>query len=261
VNGTEIAVSPARVVQFLLVMARVGGVMLAAPIFGHPGVPARVRVVVIVTTAFGLAGLVPVGAAAATADVPSLAGRLLLELGTGLMVGLAVELVLTGVLMGGELAGIHMGLGIAQVVDPRTQLNATPVALWIHFVALQVFLVLDGHHLLMRALMRSFEIVPPGGLSVSAAGLGAFLGAVGGMFEVAVRIASPIVGGLLIADTGLGLLSRAIPQLNVFIMGFAIKIVVGFLMLSAAVPFIVRFVAERLAQLDRLLIGLLGGLG
>jgi flagellar biosynthetic protein FliR len=177
------------------------------------------------------------------------------------MVGLAMELVLGGAIMGGELAGIQMGLGIAQVVDPRTQLQMTPVALWMQFVALQVFLAVDGHHLLVQAVLRSFELAPPGSLELSGREVGGLLAAVGGLFEVAVRIAAPVLGGLLITDAALGLLARAVPQLNVFFMGFAVKIVVAFFLMSAGLPYTVRFLGERLGGVDRLLGGVLGGLG
>jgi flagellar biosynthetic protein FliR len=259
-TGADIVMPSERVIHFMLVMARFGGMMIAAPIFGHHGVPARVRVAVTVAIAFGLAGLIPVGAAATIVDVPGLVGPIVLELGVGLMIGLAMELVLGGAIMGGELAGIQMGLGIAQVVDPRTQAQMTPVALWVQFVALQVFLAVDGHHLLVQAVLRSFELAPPGSLQFSGREIGGLLAAVGGLFEVAVRISAPVIGGLLITDAALGLLSRAVPQLNVFFMGFAVKIGVGFFLLSAGMPYAVRFIGERLGGVDRLLGGILGGL-
>ena len=260
-SGPDVVVPPERVIHFMLVLARLGGLMVAAPLFGHQGVPARVRVAVSVATALGLAALEPVGAAAHVVDVPGLVGPLVLELGAGLMVGLAAELVLSGAIMGGEVAGIQMGLGIAQVVDPRTQLHMTPVALWVQFVALQVFLAVDGHHLLLQALLRSFEVAPPGSLGFSGREVGGLLASVGGAFEVAVRIAAPVLGGLLITDAALGLVARAVPQLNVFFMGFAIKIGVGFFLLAAGLPYAVRFIGERLTGLDRLLGGLIGNLG
>ena len=255
-----VALAPEKIVHWGFIAARLGGLMSSAPMFGQQQIPLRVRAVVTVAVAVGMAALVPVGAAAGVRDALTFAGLLVLEFGTGLMFGLAAELLFTGVMMGGQLAGIHMGLGIANVIDPRSHLEATPIALWTQFVALQVFLAIDGHHLLLRAALRSFELVPPGTLTLSGPEIGALLTLVGGAFEVAVRIAAPVLAGLLITDTGLALLARAIPQLNVFVMGFAIKIGVGFLILGAAVPFMARFVSLRVSQLDGTLVRLLGGL-
>ena len=158
------------------------------------------------------------------------------------------------------MAGIHMGLGLARIIDPQTRMQATPIALWLQFVAMEVFLALDGHHLLIQGLIRSFEVVPPGGLHLMAGHLRVFLDLAGGIFEIAVRIAAPVLAGLLITDTAMGLLSRAIPQLNVFVMGFAIKIVAGFMLLSASVPFMIQFMAQRFGDVDRRLLDLLGAL-
>jgi flagellar biosynthetic protein FliR len=259
---TDIAVvlTPERVITGMLVAARLGGVMAAAPVFGHQGMPVRVRLGITLATAVGMAAHTRVGATAAVEDVPTLAGLLVLEFGAGILLGLAAELVFTGIVMGGQLAGVHMGLGIADVIDPRTHLHATPIALWLQFVALQVFLAIDGHHLLLRAVMQSFELVPPGRLHVGGAGVGELVMLVGGAFEIAVRIAAPVLAGLLITETGMGLLARAIPQLNVFVTGFAVKIVVGFLILGAAMPFIARFVGAHLGELDGTLVRLLGAL-
>lgn len=260
-SGSELVITPERVVHFMLVVARLGGVMVAAPIFGHQSVPMRVRATVTLATAIGVAGIAPPGVASGVGDALSFTGLVVVELATGVMFGMAAQLIFTGVLLGGQLAGIHMGLGLARVIDPRTNLQATPIALWFQFLALQTFLVLDGHHLLIRALVRSFELVPPGQLHVTAAPLGIFSGLVGSAFEIAARIAAPVVGGLLITDTAMGLLARAIPQLNVFIMGFAVKIGVGFLILSAGLPFTIRFIGQRFAELDGTLFELLRSLG
>lgn len=259
-SGTEFVITPERVTHFMLVVARLGGVVIAAPLFGHQGVPLRVRAAMTLAVAIGIAGFVPIGSAAVIRDALSFTGVVLMELATGAMFGMAAQLIFTGVLLGGQLAGIHMGLGLARVIDPRTNLQATPIALWFEFVALQVFLSMDGHHLLIRALMRSFELIPPGQLHLTAASVGMFSGWVGGAFEIAAHIAAPVVGGLIIADTAMGLLARAIPQLNVFIMGFAIKIGMGFLILSASLPFTIRFIGRHFAELDGTLFRLLGSL-
>jgi flagellar biosynthetic protein FliR len=259
-NGAEFDLPSVEIVRFMLVLGRFGGLVLAAPVFSQAGVPTRVRAIVTIALAAGAASLVPLGAAAELTSVVSLVGALGLELVTGIMFGLAAQLLFAGVLMGGQLADIHMGLGLARVIDPQSKIDATPTALWLQFIALQVFLALDGHHLLVRGVLKSFEIVPPGRLQLTAANMGAFVGLVGGVFEIAVHIAAPVLGGLLIVDTAMGLLSRAIPQLNVFVMGFAIKIVAGFLLLTAAVPFVVQYISQRFGDIDRTLLELLGAL-
>jgi flagellar biosynthetic protein FliR len=257
-DALTMALTPQTVVHFMLVLARLTGVLVAAPVFGHGAVPMRVRAVVAVVTAMGVARLAP-PAVAGVADALTLAGYVIVEIATGALFGFAAQLLFTGCLMGAELAGVHMGLGVARVIDPRAEIEATPVAVWLELVALQVFLAVDGHHLLVRAAMRSFELVPPGAARLGPREIGALVALVGDAFEVAVRIAAPVVAALFIADTALGLLARAIPQLNVFIMGFAVKIGVGFLVLGAAVPFIAHFMGDRIIALDTTFLRVLGG--
>ena len=93
---------------------------------------------------------------------------------------------------------------------------------------------------------------------MGAAGLGEFLGLGTGIFEIAIRIAAPVLGGLLIIDAAMGLLARAIKELNVFIMGFAVKIGVGFLLIGSSFPYAVSLLEQRFADLEPTLVNLLG---
>jgi len=248
---------PERVIQFMLVTARLGGAIATAPFFGHAGMPMRIRAGLALAVALAFVGNVPASATADIENLVELVGALVLEAATGVMFGLVPQFILGGVLLGGNMAGIHMGLGLARLVDPLTNVNATPVALLFQFVAMLVFLVLDVHHLLLRALARSFTVAPLGSFYLGEAGLGNFLGLGTGIFEVAVRIAAPVLGGLLIMDAAMGLLARAIKELNVFIMGFAVKIGVGFLLVGASLPYAVSLLERRFADLEPTLLRLL----
>ena len=260
-NGLQFLLAPERVIHFMLVAARLGGVIAAAPFLGHSSIPVRLRASLAVGAALAFAGQVPMGAAAEIEDTWALTGALIVETAAGVMIGLVVQLILGGIMLGGEVAGIQMGLGMSNLVDPVTKTDATPVALWFQFLAMMVILSLDVHHLLLRALARSLTVVPPGALHVNAAGLGFSLGLMKELFEIAVRIAAPVLSGLLIIDTAMGLLARAFPELNVFIMGFAVKIGVGFLLMGAALPYAIRFLEQRLGDLDAMLMGLVRALG
>jgi len=256
----QFVLTPERMIQFMLVTARLGGAIATAPFFGNAGIPVRIRAGLALAVALAFVGNVPTGAAEEIGTVAELVGTLILEAATGVLFGLLPQFILGGVLLGGNMAGIHMGLGLARLVDPLTNVNATPVALLFQFVTMLVFLVLDVHHLLLRALARSFAVAPPGSFHIGAAGLGEFLGLGTGIFEIAIRIAAPVLGGLLIIDAAMGLLARAIKELNVFIMGFAVKIGVGFLLIGGSFPYVVSLLEQRFADLEPTLVNLLGSL-
>jgi len=245
---------------WLLVLARVAGLVLAAPVLGHLLVPVRVRVALAAILA---AALVPaVGAAPFTppADLWSLGGMLAAESALGVLLGLVAQFIFAGVQLGGQLAGIQMGFGIANLIDPQSHAQVTIIAQWQQLMTLLAFLVLDAHHLLIRALLESFRTAPPGAVGLAAAGVGRAIELAGSLFVLGARIAAPVLIVLLLTNGALGVLARTIPQLNVFVVGFPVNVGVGLLVLGASLPFTIRLLAARFTELEPALAGLVRGL-
>jgi flagellar biosynthetic protein FliR len=246
------------VTTFVLVLARLGGLIAAAPVFGHLVMPVRVRVGLAAVLA---AALTPaVAPAAAPASVWSLAGLVVVEAAIGVVLGLVAQFVLAGVQLGGQLAGIQMGFGIVNLIDPQTHAQVSVIAQWEQLLALLVFLVLDVHHLLLRALLGSFQAAPPGAVALTAESLHGVVALASDMFVVGVRIAAPVVIALLLTNGALGVLARTVPQLNVFVVGFPLNVGVGLVMLGASLPFTFRLLAARFAELEPALGGFVRGL-
>ena len=243
---------------FLLVLARVAGLVVGSPIFGHMLVPIRVRAGLALVLAIALAGALPPVPAPPT-SILGLMGTLAVESALGLTLGLVAQFIFAGVLLGGQLAGIQMGFGIANLIDPQSHAQLTIVAQWQQVMALLIFLVLDIHHLLIAALLASFHTVPVGGLLMSAAGLRGTVVLAGEIFAIGVRIAAPVMVALLLANAALGVLARTIPQLNVFVVGFPVNVGVGLLMLGASLPFTFRLLAVRFGGLEPTLDSLVRG--
>src|SRR5207253_887317 len=173
---------------------------LAAPVLGHRLVPVRVRVVLAAILA---AALVPaVGAAPFTppADLWSLGGMLAAESALGVLLGLVAQFIFAGVQLGGQLTGIQMGFGIANLIDPQSHAQVTIIAQWQQLMTLLAFLVLDAHHLLIRALLESFRTAPPGAVGLAAAGVGRAIELAGSLFVLGARIAAPVLIVLLLTN-------------------------------------------------------------
>ena len=245
---------------FLLVLARVAGLVLGAPVLGHLLVPVRVRAAFAVVLAVALAPAIGPAGAAAPATLWGLAGAVALESALGALLGLVAHFLFAGVLLGGQLAGIQMGLGLANLIDPQTNSQLTIVAQWQQLMAMLVFLVLDVHHLLIRALLESFRSAPPGGLTLAAPGMRGTIALAGDLFVLGVRIAAPVMVVLLLTNATLGVLARTIPQLNVFVVGFPVNVGVGLMMLGISLPFTFRLLAARFGQLEPTLGALVRGL-
>ncbi|MBM4265683.1 MAG: flagellar biosynthetic protein FliR [Deltaproteobacteria bacterium] len=249
------ALEPARLVAFMLVLARAVGLVANAPIFGARMVPVRVRA----ACAFVLAvAMLPI-ASRAPLPAPELDSALGLtlaiavEASVGFLLGLIVQLVFGAVQMAGELSGIQMGLGLASLIDPQYEDRLAVLGQWQNLFALLLFLAVDGHHMLIEALAESFRRVPAGTAGLTAESLQMTLAFAAGMFVLALKVAAPVLILLLLVNGGLGALAKLIPQLNVMVVGFPINVAAGFFILAAAEPFTLRLLTGAFSDVSRAL--------
>lgn len=240
---------------FLVVLARTSGLMLVAPVFGARLVTPRVRAALALGLAVCLlpAAAVSAGAGSLPASAPVLLAVLGVEATAGYALGLVAALLFAAVRTSGQVAGIHMGIGIANLVDPQTMEHITPVAEWLNMTAMLVFLAVDAHHLLISALAKSFDVLPAGVGVLAPDGFRVVLAAAGHLFDASVRLAAPVLIVLLLTNGVMGVLARMIPQLNVFIVGFPINLLAALLVLGIAYPFIVHFVLSEIGGMTALM--------
>jgi len=246
---------------FVLVLARLGGLLLAAPLFGHVAVPARLRAGIAGVLALALAPTLPASHLPAEASFGTLAGLVGLEAVVGVLLGFVAQLVFAGVQLGGEIAGLQAGFGFASIVDPGGSGGATVVAHWQHLAALLAFLVLDVHHVVLRAVLESFRVAPIGSVVLDGGVLHGVVTHAGSLFATAVRLAAPVVVVLLLVQGALGVLARTMPQLHAFAVGAPVTVGVGLVVLGASLPFTAQLLADRFAALGAFLGGLVDSLG
>ena len=246
---------------FLLVTARLAGLVLVSPVFGHGLVPARVRAGLVGVLALALAPVVPGPALDADPSFSTIAVLVALEGAVGMLMGFVAQLVFAGVELGGQLAGLQIGFGFANVVDAGTDAGAGVVAQWQQLAALLAFLVLDVHHVLLRAVLESFRAAPVGQLVLSSDLLARMVAQAATLFAVGVRIAAPVFVVLLLAHGGLGILARTIPQLNAFAVGLPVTVGVGLVVVGASLPFTMRYLTGEFVALGGVLGTLVEHLG
>jgi flagellar biosynthetic protein FliR len=126
----------------------------------------------------------------------------------------------------GEIIGFQMGLSIAQVYNPISGATSNPLGRFLTVAFLLVFLVLDGHHYILRALVVSFEVVPLAGANLAATGP-LLLGWTGQLFITALRLAAPFMITIFMLDAALGVFARLIPQADLFSLGLPLKLFAG----------------------------------
>lgn len=215
--------------------ARVSGLMVFCPFLGSDAVPMPVKaaltllVTILLHPLHGTAGL-----ALGSWQWTQVA---LGEAVIGILLGLVANFLFESALLAGQILGVQIGYALANVFNPDTQAD-TPVLSQFHqMAALLIFLQLDVHHWLLRALVRSFAYLPPGSATVTLAAASGLLHAAGGIFLAGVQIAAPSLAATLIADIALGFLGKASPQLPVLFIGLAVKNLLGLAVLTAAIAY------------------------
>lgn len=232
---------PQALPAFLLVLVRSSAIFLGSPVLGNQLVPARVKVglafiLAAIATPLLLGRGVPVPA---MSDWWGLLSALASELALGLVIAFAAQMLFTSMQFAGQLVGLQMGFGMANVYDPGSQAQVTVTAQFFTTLGMLLFLLVDGHHWIVAALMRSFEVVPLGAFRVGAApALGFMLDGMAQLFVVALGLAAPILGVLFLGELALGFVARIMPQMNVFVAAFPVKILLGFVTLLVALPMI-----------------------
>lgn len=216
----------------LMVVFRIGGLMIVAPFFGSVSVPPRVKIALTLVLSLALWPVAPHGAA-----LPPTLPAILVAVGSELLVGLTIGLVLTTLFAGLQLAGLavsqQMGISLADVFNPDFNESADVVAVLYYWVGLMIFLAIGGHRLLIGSLVDSFRLVPVGGFVMNAKVLALVSGAMTASFIMAFKISLPVVLALFLTSVAMGLINRTVPQLNILTAGFAIRSSAGMLLAAA----------------------------
>jgi len=161
-----------------------------------------------------------------------------LELLVGLLMGLISQFTFAAVQMAGTLIDIDMGFMNASVFDPVSGRSEPLFSSFMQSLALTIYLGLNGHHWLLRALALSYEAVPAGGLAVTAEVPLHVVSAFGGLLAAAVQMVLPFTATMLLFSVALAGISRAVPQLHIFAVGIGAKTVVGLAVAALLIPYL-----------------------
>lgn len=221
---------------FLMVAARLAGMLAFQPLLGTLAVPARVRALLIL----GLAALVtPFVDIPRTAPdtVGGLALALAGEAAVGMLIGLVVAICFVGLQLGGTLIAQESGLAIGQIADPNTGVNLALLGSFYAQLAGVVYLVIGGHRALLAACLDTFDTIPLlGAAGLARAGTDLLVEALTVSGAVAVRVAAPAVLTLFLVNVAMGFIARTVPQLNIITIGFSLKALIGFVIMAIALP-------------------------
>ncbi len=222
----------ALLAAFFAAFLRTSAMVLAAPLFGGNGTPVIVRI-------FFAAGLslclTPIlyGQVTVPNDLLSLfffAGK---EIACGLLIGVAVQFILWAAEMAGNFLDMQVGFGLGSVLLPNQVMPATVISKFKFMIALVLLVTMNGHHLLVQALVASYSA----GEAISlASAYDQIIGGLVTMSMLALQIAAPVAAVAFVVDAALGIVSRAVPQINILMVGISAKLMAGIVAVGIALP-------------------------
>ncbi|MDQ3740886.1 MAG: flagellar biosynthetic protein FliR [Actinomycetota bacterium] len=233
-----------QVAGFFLVLARVSPLFVLAPLFSSQLMPARVRGIVAVALAIGLVPVV------AHNRIPmetfTFAGLVGKELLVGMAFAFALGALFAALSVAGTFLDTSIGFSFGATVDPISGASAAVLAQLYALIGVLIFIAIGGDAWVIQGLARTYELVPleafPSLGAMTSGALTAFVG----IFGAAIQVAGPVMLALILTDAAFGMVSRVVPQLNVFAVGFAAKIVVGLLVLGVTLPFLAGWLTDAL---------------
>jgi len=225
----------AWLIATVLVCVRVAAATVLAPVFGPTQIPGTVRVLFAFALSAIIVATLPV-LPLSIGSMPELALASFRELVIGASLSFGFLAAYAATQVAGRLLDVQIGFGVAAVINPATQ-NFSPLLGTLYgMVAVSVFLALDGHHVLIQAIALSVRQIPPSS-AIYTPDWSALIAHSGVMFTFGLAFAAPVMFALLLSDLALGVLARSMPLMNVFVLSFTVKVVLGIVGLAVSIRF------------------------
>ena len=215
----------------LFIVMRMSGFVLFSPIFARSGVPGVFRAGFILLLSWTVYGVYGGTAVPVPETLTELSVKLLTELGLGFLLGMTMRFFFFIPEQAGELIDTEMGMSMARSYDPATQSQTTTTANLLGIMALLLFFAANGHVTLLRIMLTSGDVVPFGGASLGAQAAERAVELFVECALLSVKLGLPFLGAGLLGQVGMGVLMKAIPQINVFTINLELKVLIGLFML------------------------------
>ena len=231
-----------------LVFARMSAFVFLVPFFSIKGIPALTKIgFSVALTALILPGINHV---VIPESILTYSFLVIKEVLVGLILGYVSMLTFNAVRMAGELIDIQMGFSMATVFDPQNQSRVTLTGQFFYLFQILLFLAVDGHHSLLMAISYSYTLIPVMSSGLKVTLVAAIFKLFIQVFSLGIRIAVPFMVVFLICDIGLGIIARTVPQLNIFVISFPVKIGVGLFTMAAVIPVLATLINNIFTQME-----------
>ena len=238
------------VYSFFLIAVRFGSLFLSTPLLSSEMIPTQVKAGLSLIVSIIIYPMVYSKGMVVFPDQPILVVlQVLSEVLVGVIIGFVTLLTFSAFQLAGEFIDLSAGFTMVNVIDPLVGEDAPMTSQIYNLLSILVFLTINGHHEVIRALISSFKVIPVTKLVLTPNLLEYVFRLSGDLFIIALRLAVPIMATLFIVDYVFGLIARTVPQLNVFLLGMPVKIMIAFLLLFASIPFTVDLMSQVITMM------------
>ncbi len=234
----------AYLIGLILCVARLSGFFLPLPVFGAKNVPAPVKIGLVVFISYTIIPILDISYIRGVSSLLQLGNFIIVEFVKGAFLGLSFTIALNCIYILGGLIDRNIGFSMVNIMNPMGTRQMPVSANLFYLVAIMVFFITNGHHQIIKIFVKSYQFSPIGVMDLKIIGVIEFVNILSKTFVMGFQLASPIIITIIIANIILGLLAKAMPGMNVFILGMPFKIFVGLFLLILISPVYIKSMAE-----------------
>jgi flagellar biosynthetic protein FliR len=246
-----------EVIRFGIVLMRISGVIVLAPLFSSLSIPIQSKIVILLVSTMALAPTVPLALIPDELGLATLLTCALSQILLGMVLGLAATFVFAGLQFAGQIISFQLGFALINLIDPMSEVEMPVFSFLQDYLGLIFFMLLGGHHWFFLAVSDSFNYLPITGITLRGPVVYEVIRLSSHILVAGVQIAGPIIAVTIIADVVLGIIGRAAPQINILIVGMPVKTLVGFTCLSFSFYFLPHLLGKMFMQLYQNLFALM----
>lgn len=246
---------------FVLVMVRFSGLMVSAPVLGSRNFPIMAKIGLVALMAMLITPMVEIRGGMLPKDGTSLAVLGAGDLLIGLMIGFVMTIVFAAIQVGGQIMDMQTGFGMMNVFNPASETQFPIFGFFYFILAVLYLLAMDGHHVMIRALVASYDHIPVGGFVANPKLLFEVSTWGRSMFVDGLIMAAPVAGAMMLAYISMGLLGRVVPQIHLFAVGFPITIATGLIVVALSIDMYLGLLDDAFRRMFEDVTVLIRGLG
>jgi len=229
---------------FMLVFIRISTIMMFIPIFGSPNIPWIVKAGFCLLLSIFVAGSINMNLS--SMDNTILIFSIVSDFLIAISIGLIVRFIFDGIQIAGQYISYEMGFTVISVIDPLSNVQSSIISQLKQLIALLIFFAINGHHYLIKAVVASFRYIPIGKLVFGQYFFKNIVDLSSRIFIIALKLSVPILIVMFLTNLAMGIITRAMPQINIFILSFPVYIGIGFITMGIFMPFFVKFIKNSI---------------